>query len=402
MERDNGLQVVVAGHICLDLTPAFSHTGKVEIKDLFVPGKLINMGKVSVSTGGLVPNAGLALGVLGINAKLMGKIGDDYFGDGIVRILKQRNAHTGLIVVKGEETSYSVVVAPPGLDRIFLHNPGANDTFCADDIDYDVVKDAKLFHFGYPTLMKKMFENDGEEMIKIFKRVKELGVTTSLDMAVPDPASESGRANWDKILKELLPYVDIFVPSVEEIMFMIMREEYNRLRETDRDRDYIDKLDLNLLQDIGEKILSYGTKIVVVKCGIKGYYLRTQGKGKIAAMGRAVPGDLENWSDRELHEESFYVSNVVSATGAGDTSVAGFFAALLNRRTIEESIRIACAVGAQNVQVPDAISGIKTWGETVEMIQREWPKNRISIEGTYWSYDDKRSIWIGKKDRQGR
>lgn len=34
-----------------------------------------------------------------------------------------------LIIEDGEITSYSVVVAGPGIDRIFLHCPGANDTF---------------------------------------------------------------------------------------------------------------------------------------------------------------------------------------------------------------------------------------------------------------------------------
>jgi len=399
MEETKGLQAVVAGHICLDLTPNFNKNGKYELKDIFMPGKLINMGRVNVSTGGVVSNTGLALCKLGINTKLMGKIGADYFGEGILRILKPWNAHTGMIVVDGEETSYTVVIAPPGFDRIFLHNPGANDTFCADDIDYNIVGESKLFHFGYPPLMKRMYENEGKELITILKRVKELGVTTSLDMSLPDASSDSGKVKWDDILKNLLPYVDIFVPSIEETLFMLKREEYNRLNECAKGGDILESLDLNILQELGEKIISYGAKIVVIKCGIKGYYLRTAAKEILASMGKAAPADPDNWSERELHEESFYVSNVVSATGAGDASIAGFLAALLNGRSIEESIRIACSVGAQNVQAPDAISGIKTWDETVDALKKEWRKNRISMEGSYWKYDKANNIWIGGKDK---
>lgn len=43
--------------------------------------------------------------------------------------------------------------------------------------------------------MRLMFEDDGAQLVKAFRRVKELGVTTSLDMAFPDPSSVSGRAD---------------------------------------------------------------------------------------------------------------------------------------------------------------------------------------------------------------
>jgi len=395
---NNKLQVVVAGHICFDVIPAFKKTDKTEMKDIFVPGKLINMGSVNVSTGGPVSNTGIALSILGLNTKLMGKIGNDYFGEGVLKLLKERNADEGMVVVDGEETSYTVVIVPPGFDRIFLHNPGANNTFCSDDINYELVKEAKLFHFGYPPLMKRIYENDGEELVKIFKKVKELGVTTSLDMSLPDASSDSGKANWKKILENLLPYVDIYLPSVEETMFMIQREDFEYLNENAKGHDILEKLDINKLQGLGEKLISFGSKVVVIKCGIKGYYIQTKGKELLATMGTALPGDFDNWANRELHEESFHVPNVAAATGSGDSSIAGFLAAYLNGKSIEEAIRIACAVGGQNVQVFDALSGIKTWDETLAMIP-SWEKNSISINGDYWRYDIGGKVWIGKKDK---
>ena len=399
MEQDKDLQVIVAGHICIDLIPTFKTSAKSELKDILIPGKLINMGRVNISTGGIVSNTGQALMALGIRTKLMGKIGNDFFGEGILSLLRRRGAHEGMIVVDGEETSYTVVLVLPGFDRLFLHNPGANDTFCADDIDYGLVSQAKLFHFGYPPLMKKMFENDGEELIRIFKKVKELGVTTSLDMSLPDPNSEAGKANWDKILKNLLPYVDIYMPSIEETLLMLLPEEFFNLNKKYAGKDTLEHFDVNLLPVLGDKLVSYGAKVSVIKCGVKGYYLRTQGRDKLSAMGMAKPADIDNWSDRELLEESFHVDNVVSTLGAGDCSVAGFLAAFLNGRTVEDSIRIACAVGAQNVQVPDAVSGVKSWDETIAMINESWAKNRLSVAGRYWNYDDGRRIWVGNSDR---
>jgi len=398
MENNNELQVVVAGHICFDVIPAFKKSDKTEMTEIFIPGKLINMGSVKVSTGGPVSNTGIALSILGVETKLMGKIGNDYFGEGVIKLLKERNAESGMVVVDGEETSYTVVIVPPGYDRIFLHNPGANNTFCAEDINYDIVKDAKLFHFGYPPLMKRIFENDGEELVKIFKRVKELGVTTSLDMSLPDASSDSGKADWGKILQRLLPYVDIYLPSVEESMFMIQREDFNYLNENAKGHDILEKLDINKLQGLGERLIGYGPKILVIKCGIKGYYIQTQSKELLSSIGKALPADLENWSNRELHEESFHVPQVAAATGSGDSSIAGFLAAYLKGNTIEEAIRIACAVGGQNVQVFDAVSGIKSWQETLDMITT-WDKNHLDVDSDYWRYDRKKGVRVGKKDK---
>ena len=394
------LQAVVAGHICFDVIPAFKKDFINEkMSDIFIPGKLINMDEVSVSTGGPVSNTGIAMQILGLNVELMGKIGDDYFGEGVIKCLKERGLDKSMTVVKGENTSYTVVVVPPGFDRIFLHHTGANDTFCADDIDYEKVKQAQLFHFGYPPLMKKMYENNGGELIEIFKRAKATGATTSLDMSLPDQNSASGKADWDKILKSLLPYVDIYLPSIEESMYMVARDEFNKLQQTASGGDLLLSLDLNAMQGIGEKLLSYGTKIVVLKCGVMGYYIRTASMELLNQMGRAKPADMQNWSDRELHEESFYVPKVAAATGSGDSSIAGFLAAFFNGKSIEEAIRIACCVGGQNIQVFDAISNIHNWDETIAMIDG-WSKNRHEISGGYWKYNECTGNWIGEKDRK--
>lgn len=394
MQHESGLQVVVAGHICIDVIPAFRGTSKVDIKELFVPGKLLIMGGATVSTGGPVSNTGLGLSILGINTRLMGKIGNDFFGSGVLELLKRRNVAEGMVVVDGEDTSYTIVIVPPGFDRIFLQSPGANNTFCADDVNYEVVKQAKLFHLGYPPLMKRMFEDDGEQLIEIFKRAKALGVTTSLDMSLPDPASESGKVNWAKVLKNLLPYVDIAMPSVEETMYMLQRDMLEDLHKHGSG-DPLFNLDMNVLPGLGQRLLDMGAKIAVLKAGIRGYYIRTSGKDVLATMGPAQPGDADNWANRELIEEGYDVP-VAAATGSGDSSIAGFFAAYLRGMCIEDTIRAACVVGAQNVQVFDAVSGIKPWEETLAMMRGNMPKHKFPITGDYWSWDEAHGNWVGK------
>ena len=74
------LTAVVAGHICLDIFPDLvGYTSEVFQKS-FLPGHLLNIGPIFYSTGGPVPNTGLALHKLGVETSLMGKIGDDFSG----------------------------------------------------------------------------------------------------------------------------------------------------------------------------------------------------------------------------------------------------------------------------------------------------------------------------------
>jgi sugar/nucleoside kinase (ribokinase family) len=95
------------------------------------------VGAAALSTGGAVSNVGLALHRLGIGTQLMGKIGRDLFGQAIAQVVASFDPHltAGMIVDDAAVSSYAVVINPPGVDRVFLHCPGANDTFGACNIE---------------------------------------------------------------------------------------------------------------------------------------------------------------------------------------------------------------------------------------------------------------------------
>jgi sugar/nucleoside kinase (ribokinase family) len=399
MPESGKTDVVVAGHICLDVIPEFPPGLGDDLGRILAPGKLINVGNASASTGGPISNTGLALQRLGQKVVVMGKIGDDFFGKAIRDRLEACGVHKGMSVVPGEGSSYTIVIAPPGIDRVFLHNPGTNDTFGYDDVNFDVVREGRLFHLGYPPLMKRLYENDGEQLVRIFRSVKELGVTTSLDMSLPDPSSPSGRIDWDSILREVLPYVDIFVPSAEETMFMLNKEKFFARKEKAGSRDVLDFFDFSDFSELAERLLSYGAKIVTQKSGYLGFYVRTAGPDVLEGIGIAKPSDLHNWSNRELFEPSFVVEHVASATGSGDSAIAGFLAAYLNGESIESSVKYACAVGAQNVQVLDSLSGIHSWEETTRQLQTPQKKRTLRFHVEGWQFDDVGQVWHGPADR---
>lgn len=392
------IDIVVAGHLCLDITPVFREDINIDVKRVFTPGTLTNMDGIKIAAAGAVPNVGITLGILGLKPWLMGKTGNDFFGRGIQNFLGERNIARSITETENGNTSYTVVIAAPGTDRIFFHDPGTNDTFTADDIDYEIVKQAKLFHFGYPPLMKKMYENDGQELVKIFRRVKELGVITSLDMAFTEPSSGSGKANWERILKNVLPFVDIFIPSIEETLYMLKKDYFTEISASGG--SLTDKLDMDVLPDVGKKLMSLGIKIVAVKCGVKGYYIRTQRKELLTGISRLAPIDTDNWSDRELLAETYDVQGIKSTTGAGDSSIAGFLAAFLKGRTVEDTVKIAHAVATQSITAYDVFSNIKDFDTTSETVKNGMPVIPLVIEGSYWKYDKDIGVWKGRKDLQ--
>ncbi len=391
--------VVVAGHICFDVIPEFPQGLGTELGQILIPGRLINVGRATTSTGGPVSNTGLALQRLGQTVAMMGKVGDDFFGKAILERLKSCGVESGMSIVTGEATSYTLVIAPPGVDRVFLHNPGTNDTFGPEDVNLRIVEKARLFHFGYPPLMKRMYENEGKELIEIFRKVKETSVTTSLDMSLPDPLSPSGQVNWDSILRGVLPYVDIFLPSAEETLFMLHRDKFLAKKRRAGWRDVLEFFDLSDFSEMGNRLLDYGATITGLKCGHLGFYVRTGDTMTLCPTGRAKPSDLHNWANRELFEPSFQVDHVASATGSGDSAIAGFLTAYLNGETIESCVTYACAVGAQNVQVLDAVSGILSWDETKRQLQSEWPKIALASDAPGWQFDAEGQLWRGPGDK---
>lgn len=368
-------KVIAAGHICLDITPVFPENGVLYLKDVLSPGKLVEVKEADVHTGGCVANTGLAMKKLGADVTLMGKIGRDAFGDMIMNILRQHDAESGMLRSENFSTSYSVVIAVPGIDRMFLHNPGANNEFRADDIPEDILTDISLFHFGYPPIMKAMYENNGSELVKLMKRMKAAGIATSMDMAAVDAASEAGRADWEKILELTLPFVDFFVPSAEELCFMLDRKLFEEWQQRAEGGDITKYLDVEAdIRPLADKCLKLGAKVILIKCGAPGIYYRTADRKTLESIGGDLIPEPEKWADLEGFEKSYVPEKIVSGTGAGDTSIAAFLTAVLEGFEPAECLRFATATGACCVADYDALSGLKSFAELREKIKQGWKK----------------------------
>lgn len=339
--RDHFPQIVVAGHACLDVIPRLSALPRLE------PGKLFNIGQADVSPGGAVSNVGLALRRLGMRTRLIAKIGDDLFGRELRRIYSSVDADLtqNLIIARDEATSYTLVMSPSGGDRCFLHCPGANDSFDIEDLNIDAVQGARIFHFGYPPAMRRM--HDASRCAEIFARVRQVGVQTSLDMCGIDPNSDAGKVDWRQWLATVLPHVDYFVPSVDEMMFMLEYEAAG--------------ISAPLLHDVSTQLLDMGARCVLLKLGEQGLYLRQ--------------GELE------LHTQCFDVK-VAGTTGAGDCTIAGFLAGVIHGQSLAQAIESATAVGACSCEAADATSAVPTWEAVMNRIAGGWKKRMAREEPT--------------------
>lgn len=370
-------KVIAAGHICLDITPVFPDKEKKvkKLSDIMSPGKLIHMDAADVHTGGSVANTGLAMRFFGADVQLMGKVGDDAFGMMVKNILDQDGVGEYLVVAEGESTSYSVIIAVPGIDRILLHHPGANDTFLAGDISEEVLEKVALLHFGYPPIMKKMYENDGEELEVLMKKAKCHGTATSLDMTMVDPDSEAGRADWEKIIQRALPYVDFFLPSVEELCFMLDRSRLEEWQERAQGDDVTGILDVEKdIKPLADRCMKFGAKVLMIKCGTAGIYYRTASKEVLEQIGEKTELRLEEWAEKEGFERCYRPEKVRSGTGAGDTCIAAFLTAMLKGYSLEKCIQLAAGAGACCVETYDALSGLKTLEEIERKIENGWEK----------------------------
>lgn len=370
--------IVVAGHVCLDIIPAFPNLA-ASLDTLFVPGKLIDVGPARLSTGGVVGNTGLALHRLGVPVRPVAKIGDDAFGRAVRDIFQSAGAPTGgLKADAAAATSYSVVLNPAGYDRIFLHCPSANDLFGADDLADAVLPGASLLHFGYPPLMRRMYEDGGEELRRLLIRAKTAGLTTSLDLALPDPLSPAGRVDWPNLLERVLPHVDCLTPSLDEIVFMLERSRFESVRLQTARGVPLGGLSGADVARLADRLLEMGPAILLLKLGPEGLYLQaTRSRERLLGMGGAAP-DAENWQGVSGHAPCFEVE-ARNTTGAGDRTIAGFLAALVRGLGPEEACRMAVANGAASVEQAGGDAGLPGWEALIERRQRGWRRRQPRV-----------------------
>jgi len=281
-------------------------------------GKLELFDEMELHTGGCANNTAIGLARLGISSGTMGKVGKDGLGDFIIRNLEENKVDTqGMKRSDEANTSFTFVMIAPNAERSFFHYIGANATLKYEDINFDLIKECKILHIAGSFLMPGF---DGEVTAKVLREAQKLGIMTALDTAW------DSKGNWLNLLEPCLDYVDIFLPSIEEAKMLTNLTEPAR---------------------IADFFLNYGIKIVGLKMGIEGSYIRTQ--------------------DEEIRLPAYKV-RTVDTTGAGDAFVAGFLAGIIMGWNLEKTVQLANATGAACVTAIGTTAGIKSLEDTMKII----------------------------------
>ena len=394
--------IIVAGHTCLDIIPTL--TGDVsQLATVLEPGGMWLAGPMVLSTGGAVPNTGLALHRLGTPVRLVGKVGDDLVGQVTLALIRQQgdDLAESMIVAAGTDSAYTVIISSPAIDRTFLHFPGPNDTFCAADVSTAALEGGSILHFGYPSLMRQMYLDEGAELVALLRRARHQGLVTSLDLSLPDADSEAGSVDWRELLRRVLPHVDVFLPGVEEVLWMLDAQRTARLVDEAGGGPLLAQVDGALLDEMTALLLEFGPAVVGLKLGTQGMLLRTTAdRDRLAALAGLIPGHRRAWLNRELLVPAFQ-ADLVGTTGAGDCAVAGFLTALAKGLDPEVVLTGAVAVGACNVEAADAVSGVPTWEAVQLRIAAGWPQIPTTLRLRGWGWEPDRGIWIGPWERGG-
>ncbi len=307
MKRGTGLDVVVAGVAVVDVIGR-----PVNLRRPPRTGGLELIESLTLTTGGNVSNCGIDLAKLGFRVGAITRVGDDALGE----FLRHQYARygietTGVVVDRTRQTSATFVAVNPRGERTFLYTRGCLSRFRARDVlgNLGMIKRARFLAFGYLGLLPEC----EPELPRLFAAVKRgAGVKILLDTA-------GNPKRNPRLLQQLLPFVDIFLPSLDEARILTGETTPGR---------------------IVAKFREWGASGVVgVKLGSQGCYVD---------------------HDREAHVlPARRVRNVVDTTGAGDAFVAGFLAATLRGYEPFASARIANAIAADCVSAVGASTAIK-------------------------------------------
>ena len=251
--------------------------------------------------GGAPCNVLALLNKMGKKTAFIGKVGKDQFG----ALLRDTITEAGIdasnrMVDENVNTTLAFVHTFPDGDRefSFYRNPGADMMLTADEVNPEVVKDTKVFHFG---TLSMTHEGVREATKKAVETAKANGCLVSFDPNLRPPL-------WSSLdlAKEQMEYgfgkCDILKISDNEIQFVSGKEDYDEgiayLQET-----YNIPLILLTMGKDGSRAYYKGMRVERPGFSVKA--IETTGAGDTfcgSSLNYLVDHDFENLTEEQLGE----------------------------------------------------------------------------------------------------
>ncbi len=276
--------VLVAGSLNADLV--------VRAPRFPQPGETISGEDLQVIPGGKGANQAVAAARLGANVSMLGRVGRDNFGDFLLDNLKSNNVDSQFVQRDDASTGTAIIIVDANGQNSIVLSPGANGKVTPADVEHASFSDFSLLllQLEIPTLT----------VLRAAQCAKADGVTVILN---PAPAKE--------IPAELISLADFIIPNETELSLLTG----------------VDVKDIPSVEKAARLLLDKGAQNVIVTLGSKGAL-------------------IVNTRLRASTQVDTYHVDVVDTTAAGDAFIGGFANSLLEKKSLEESVRYGCACGA--------------------------------------------------------
>ena len=259
-------------------------------------GRAFFIDEITMTVAGTAGATAMGCAILGLKTRAVGSVGDDVMADFMLGAMARRGIDVALVrPVAGVQTSATILPVRPNGERPALHVPGSAAHFTVAPEDEEAALDARFVHFGGTGLLKAF---DGEPTRRLIARAKELGRTTTFDLIQANPETFA-------LVEPLLPYIDYFIPSLDEAAEMAERSDPDEVAQFFLDR-------------------GVGT----------------------CALTMASEGCLIVSRDRSRIRLPAFDIRVSDTTGCGDSYTSGFIAGLHHGWDLERCGRLATAVSA--------------------------------------------------------
>jgi len=286
-------------------------------------GRAYFIDEIAMTVAGTAGGTAVACAILGLGTQAVGSVGDDELGDIMLGAMRRRGLDVGLVRrIAGVPTSATILPVRPNGERPALHVPGSAAHFDVAAADVDDALNARFVHIGGTGLLRAF---DGEPTRRMFRRARELGRITTFDLIQATPKTFA-------LVEPLLPYIDYFIPSLEEAAEMAGRSDPGEVS-----RFYLDR----------------GVATCVLTMGGEGAFIAD-------SMGH------------RLRIPAFQVP-VSDTTGCGDAFTAGFIAGLHRGWDLEQCGRFASATAAIVATGLGSNANLKSFEDTLKAMDSLQP-----------------------------
>ena len=282
--------------------------------------------EIRLTVAGTAGGTAIDCAKLGLRTRAVGAVGEDEKADFVIAALQKHGADTALMQrLPGVPTSATILNVRPNGERPALHQRGASDHFELTEAQVAQAIDAPFVHVGGTGLLAKL---DGAPTVALMRAARAAGRTTTYDLI----AAHGGTL---ALVRPVLPYVDWFIPSIEEAQAIC---------------------GLTAPRDVAQFFRDLGARWVVLTMGGDGCLVAGDG------VRLRLPAHDVKVSD---------------TTGCGDAFSAGLIAGLHHGWDVERAARLAGAAGALVATGLGSDAGIVDFAGTVRAMET-WPVRALA------------------------